>query len=304
MLRPPQSDIDKSVMLSAIYKQYDKPIVFLPNYGEFGGVIDKLIKIVHFSTASDKIVCCKKGEEAYYPSVSKFFYDWSYDIIDDEHKWGFFSKKRYTYNDNEKRNNHKYAFYKKMVGLDVEKIKSHFGGGYEYIHLWNFNQYDWTWTKEYSHKYQFELTPLVENDLCADIIISPRNKKCRPDNNFGEWDKFIEIIKKRGFKIGLIGSKSSSSLIKDCDCFSWKYEDNASACIEMLKKCKLYVGLDTGTSHLASFMNVPMIVFQANRPNSSSTWIMRKMTKNYFCDLGHNVSVDTVIKKVLEYLES
>jgi len=61
----PESDIDNSNLLKALFHKSDLPTVFLPNYGEFGSTIFKLIKLVHFYDAPEKIVCCQKGEEGY-----------------------------------------------------------------------------------------------------------------------------------------------------------------------------------------------------------------------------------------------
>ena len=91
----PQSDIDQSLFLTFLYKGSDRPVVFMPNYGEFGNTIDKTIKMVHFFQAPQKIVCCQPGEEAYYPSADAFYYDWTYDLVDDIHRWGTFTKKVY-----------------------------------------------------------------------------------------------------------------------------------------------------------------------------------------------------------------
>lgn len=298
-----KEQIASSPFLSIMYKKYNKPVVFLPNYGEFGPVMGKIISIVHFCNAPKKIVCCKPGEEAYYPSAS-YYYDWIYDLVDDEHKWGSFTKRKLVYKGREKRVNLKYGEYKQRAADDCDRIKKYFGPDYEYIPPWSFDVLDWAWTQDYSHLFRFELKPLVEKQLNVDVVISPRNKKARPDNNFDQWPIFVKALSENGFSVGLVGSKESSHLVDGYKYASWENEDNASACIELIKKCKLFVGLDTGTSHLAAFISVPMIVFQGNTPKHSSTWIIQKMNANTFLDMGCDVKVETLIEKTLGYLKN
>jgi len=295
--------IEKSPFMSLMYNGSDKPTVFMPNYGEFGQIIDKVIKVVHFFEAPEKIICCKPGEEAYYPSGDDFYYDWTYDLIDDVHKWGSFTKRKYWKEYKVRAQNEKYSYYKKYAGQEAQRIREHFGNKYNFVDLWVFNQRDMMWTTNYSHLFHFELKPRKQiPGLYADVIISPRNKQCRADNNF-DWTEFCNVMTSAGYKIGCVGAKETSQNITNSSANSWDYDDSASAAIQLLRDCKLYVGLDTGPSHLASFMSVPMIVFQHNNPTDSSHWIMEKMTRNWFLDLGKHVTDTKIIyQKALELL--
>jgi len=300
----PPEDILKSPFLSLMYKGSDKPTIFMPNYGEFGQIIDKVIKVVHFFEAPTKIICCKPGEEAYYPSANDFYYDWTYDLVDDIHKWGSFTKAKYWKEYRLRARNEKYTYYKQTADKEVQRIREHFGDKYNFVDLRIFNQKDMTWTIDYSHLFRFELKPLEEiKGLYADIIISPRNKKCRADNNF-DWTEFCNVLVSSGHTIGCVGAEDTSQKLLNSAKNSWDYEDNASAAIQLLRDCKLYVGLDTAPSHLASFVSVPMIVFQHNNPLDSSTWIMKKMSRNWFLDLGKHVTDTTIIyKEALKFLK-
>src|SRR5665213_2038721 len=60
----------------------DQPCLFLPHLGEFGHKIMTGIRIVHWHKASEKIVCCKPGEEVLYPSATQFVTDWKSPITD------------------------------------------------------------------------------------------------------------------------------------------------------------------------------------------------------------------------------
>jgi ADP-heptose:LPS heptosyltransferase len=45
---------------------------------------------------------------------------------------------------------------------------------------------------------------------------------------------------------------------------SWENGDDASSAIEMLKNCKLYIGFDSGATHLASFLGTNTFAFRHN----------------------------------------
>ena len=66
----------------------DRPILVLPYYGEFGHFVNSFIRQVHYLHAPAKIVCCRPGEEVYFPSATGFHYDWS-DPFDPEQKVGY-----------------------------------------------------------------------------------------------------------------------------------------------------------------------------------------------------------------------
>ena len=285
-----ESEIEKSSILKIIFTKFDRPVVFLPNYGEFGSTVVKLIKIVHFVNAPKKIVCCKKGEECYFPNANEFFYEWD-DFVEDEHKWGFFTKK-----------SPRHSTYKKMLSKDFEKIKNHFGDQCHYIHLWKFN-IDKIFNK-YHHYFTFKLCPKIKNNISADVIISPRNKMSRKENNFLQWEQIISELNKKSYTVGCVGSKDQSITLKNNYINSWDYEDNSSAVIELLSNCKLYLGLDTGVSHLAAFMSVPMIVFSHSNQKHYLTNFMKEINKNYFKDLGKNIkNTEIIIEKTLNFLE-
>ncbi len=289
----PELDINNSGILKLMEEGSKHPTVFLPNYGEFGSTIHKLIKMVYFYDCPEKIICCKKGEEAYYPNASGFCYDWQ-DFVEERHKWGFFTKKKLA-------GSEKYKEYQKLFNKDFSNIKQIFGEKYNYIQLWMFN-IDHIFNK-HSHRFVFDLLPKIKNNIYADVIISPRDRKSREENNFQRWEKIIKELNCNGYSVGCVGSKNQSMRIENSSVNSWDYEDNANAVIELLSNCKLYLGLDTGVSHLASFMSVPMIVFSHSNQKHYFTYFMRDINKNYFLDLGKNAKNDDIIvESVLKFL--
>ncbi len=290
----PEDALEKSLTLRTMSNRSIKPTIFLPNYGEFGSTVHKLIKMVHFHTSPEKIVCCKKGDEALFPSANKFYYDWE-DCVEDVHRWGFFTKKRL-----QGRKNHRYREYQNLIALDFEKIKQAFGQDCNYIHLWKYNHDNYF--QDYAHHFRVKLTPIIAQDIKADIIISPRDRKGRPENNFLKWDRLINVFNRNGYSVGCVGSEEQSLKLNSSYVNSWDYEDNSSAVIELLGNCKLYLGLDTGVSHLASMMSAPMIVFSHSNQRHYLTKFMKQSTTNYFLDLGKNVqNVDVITNSVMKF---
>lgn len=289
----PKEDIDKSPILSCMLEPESNPVVFLPNHGEFGATIDKLIKIVSYKQSPHKVVCCKKGEESLFPDANEFYYDWD-DFVEDEYKWGLFAQPR-----KKNPNRHKH---KENLSLEFEKIKKHFGDKFAYIHMWPFSRDD-VFSK-YSHLFRVELKSKLNEIKKVNVVISPRLRSSRPENNFLGWDYVCKRLKDKGYSIGCVGSANGSMKIKESSINSWDYGDNSSACISMLKNCDLYLGLDTGVSHLASMISCPIIVFSHANQKYYLTSFMKNLTTNYFKDLGKNVAnVDYIVNEVVSFLE-
>jgi len=287
----PKDDIDKSPILSCILEPPCDNVIFLPNHGEFGATIDKVIKVVSYKQSLHKIVCCKEGEESLYPDANEFYYDWE-DFVEDEYKWGLFAQPR--------RKNPRRHIHKDMLNTEFEKIKKRFGDNFKYVHMWPFSRDD-VFSK-YSHLFRVELKSKLDKKV--NVVISPRFRKSRPENNFLGWDYVCKKIKEKGYSIGCVGSESGSIKIEESSMNSWDYTDNSSACVSMLNNCDLYLGLDTGVSHLASMLSCPMIVFSHANQRHYLTSFMKNLTTNYFKDLGKNVvNIDYIISEVVSFLE-
>lgn len=292
-----KNEIAQCPILKFMEQGSDKTTVFLPNYGEFGSTIHKLIKLVYFFDCPRKIVCCRKGEEAYFPNADDFFYDWE-SFVEEKYKWGFFTKKRLTGIGK----NHRYREYQNLLTQDVNNIKNVLGENLNYIPLWTLKKTPIF--EKYHRHFTFDLKPIKEQGAKADIIISPRNRSSRQENNFLEWDKIISVLNERGYSVGCVGSKNQSLHLPQSRANSWEYADNASAVIELLSSCKLYLGLDTGVSHLAAFMSIPMIVFSHSSQSHYLTSYMAEINKNYFLDLGKRVKdISIITENVLNFLK-
>lgn len=289
----PLEDVENSLVLSTIFNNSEKPTIFLPYHGEFGAVIERLIKIVDFHKSKRKIVCVRKGDELYFPSANGFYYDWN-DFVPDRYRRGFHWG-RCPKNEKKKM--------QQLLHEEFEKIKNLFGTEEEvnYVHLWKFDN-DHVYSK-YSKHFRVDLDYKEEYDINVDVVISPRLRNSRPENNYNHWEDIVNSLNKEGFSVGAIGSESASQRLTGV-VNSWDFENNSNAIIQMLKTCKLYIGLDTGVTHLASMLSIPMIVFSHANQKWYLTYYAKDLTTNYFIDMGKKITnYQKVVQEAMRFLK-
>jgi hypothetical protein len=72
--------------------------------------------------------------------------------------------------------------------------------------------------------------------------------------------------------VGVAGSESTCFAL-EADAYAWHHPDGPTAgCVDMLTSCRMYLGPDTGVSHLAALMDTPQVVFgfwDQNNPNQT-----------------------------------
>src|SRR5262245_10883053 len=61
--------------------------IFLPWLGEFGVMLLRWVRYVHWHPAACKVVCCRTGQEPLFPSAASFIYDWP-DLLSDADRVG------------------------------------------------------------------------------------------------------------------------------------------------------------------------------------------------------------------------
>ena len=224
----------------------DKPIIFLPDAGaEFGLRILAGIRLVYFHLSKNKIVCCRKSEICLYPKC-KHFTEWI-DPISDCHvnggnyndiKWKEILKKFPDY------------YPLKSIGWkDVLNLKK------ELILI------------EPNIKIPF--TP-NKKGLKVKVVIGTRARKHDEWKNWSHWQKIGDKLKKNNISYAVVGSENGSCEIKGMDYIS----KNTDEVIELMQNADLFIGTDSGTSHLACEIGCKMIVFRNNERN---TWY-----KNFF----------------------
>lgn len=221
-----------------------RPCVFLPFLGEIGWLIMWHMRLVHFSKAARKIVCCHRGQECLFPTADEFFYDWQ-DPVDDTERAGTDRIER-KWPEIQDRFPGVAPIAAGGLTMDEELIPVH-------------------------PEQRIPLKPRITRGLKVDVCIGVRNRGFLPDKNYPHWPRVAAELAARGLTFAVIGSQASSYPLDGMACMSGDYGD-WDAAIELLQNCRLFVGTDSGGAHLASVANsCPMIVQQVPDPASGTT---------------------------------
>lgn len=230
----------------------DTPHLFLPFCGEFGHLILSHIRLVQFHQAKTKIVCAQHGEESLYPDATAFDYEWVNPIPDaqragtirpfdwPEMKWSAITAR------------HPNAI-PVPSGLSITQEK---------ITLYP--------------ERRIPFTP-KRRGITADVCLGVRVRDFCTERNFPaqHWQAIADALTEAGITFGVVGKRPTSF---DLDGQAWHTEGDCDAAIEAVENCRLWVGTDTGTSHLASTIGGrPMIIF---REDEASNFVDLMKAKN------------------------
>jgi hypothetical protein len=207
--------------------------LFLPFLGEIGWLVMWFMRLVHFSEASRKIVCCRRGQECLFPAADEFFYDWV-DPVDDATRSGSDRNRR-----------------------DWPHILGRFPGA---VPVASGNlQFDEELVPV-RPGFRIPIRPYQVRGLKADVCIGTRNRKFCPDKNYPHWPQIARTLQSCGLTFAVIGSRESSIPLDGMACMSGDFGD-FDAAIELLQNCRLFIGTDSGGAHLASAANgCPLVV--------------------------------------------
>jgi FkbM family methyltransferase len=203
--------------------------LFLPFIGEFGHEIMSHIRMVHFHKASEKIVCCRPGNEVLYPSADGFFTDWTNPIPDSL-----------------------IAGTGRSNPPDWADIIAQFPG-YRPIGAGNL-----TTTQELFEVCPGQRIPFAppRTGLQADVLFGVRNRKFCPEKNWPHWKEVAAAVEAAGYTWAVIGDPMTSHAMEGHE------PKSGQDAVELMQNCRLYVGSDTGSAHLAAAVGCEMIVFR------------------------------------------
>jgi hypothetical protein len=217
--------------------------VYLPFIGEFGWYILLFVKKFNADHHNDKMICCKKGHECLFPTAKHFFYDWQ--DVDDNLKAGV--------------SDHKLEFIvKQKIMIDNSKVNPFVKNQYktieEFVYL---SDCGWHNKNNFSDSV-FIPKPKYNNNLNVDVVICPRNRQVDSYRNWKQenWQLIIDGLKKRGYRVGLCGSKNSSFDLNNLDHKSYDYVDVDSD-VEMMLSAKLVIGQESGLQYLSFLCERP-----------------------------------------------
>jgi hypothetical protein len=190
------------------------------------------IRIVHWTNASEKIVCCRQGEQVLYPSATRFDLEWD-DPVKDLVRIGT----RCNFNLDWK---HIEASYPTHTPIESGNLSP----AQELIAI--------------RPKERIPFKPHIRG-LKADIVLGVRQRAFAPEKNWSHWHELGRALRAEGLTYAVIGDRSTSFDIEGMQCHSADYDTDAA--IELLQQCKCYLGTDSGGSHIAASVGADMVVF-------------------------------------------
>jgi len=236
-------------------------VVLLPWLGEFGWMVIKHLRYVHHYPAARKIVCAAPGHECLYPSADEFFTDWE-NPIPDGRRW----------NDTDwKDSGAKSRFYDSLVPRLAERYPGH-----EVVAP----RYPCHWHASDAPGYKF--CPVAASRLPAmDVVIAPRKRSFDEPRNWPYWETLVSALRSDGLHVGIAGRADTSYDI-DADGYAWDHPDGDTAgTVDLLSRCRLYVGGDSGITHLACLMDASVLVLTGPATHPLVE-LMRRANKGMF----------------------
>lgn len=227
-------------LLSRLDEGAGQPCLFLPFVSEFGHEIMTHIRIVHFNRAARKVVCCRPGNEVLYPSADEHVTDWT-DPLTDVERATALSSDLGDFSDVIARYPGHHVV--KSGGLDRDQA------------LWSINPTE-----------RIPFRPKVRG-LSVDVLLGVRHRQLAPDRNWHHWQAIGEALTANGYTFAVVGSRETSFDVAGQVLHTGDHDTDAT--IELMRNCALWVGSDTGSSHLASTVGCRMLLIHP-RPVASS----------------------------------
>ncbi len=223
----------------------------MPHYGEFGWFIIRYIRLVDYIDSPEKIVCCNKKEEVFFPTASGFYYDWKNPIID-------LKRKGYRDYNNEEKN--------KLITKLLSKYPDYIildPGVSVHPKVFNIDkniQNDENFFKWLYNNVVFDLK-YKKIGIKTDITIAARdrNRSKRREVPLKIWESIEKLLIKKKLNFSVIGKKETSYKLKNAKYNSWNFLNYNDASIELIKSSKLFISMDSGPAHLSKFLNKKMV---------------------------------------------
>jgi hypothetical protein len=233
------TQIEIGSMLTRLAVGAGRPCLFLPFVGEFGHEVMTHIRLVHFHQASEKVVCCRPGHEVLYPSATSFVIDWQ-DPVNDLHRIATMRHKAIAW------------------PVIIDQYPNH-----QVIAAGGLTREQELYCIEPAVRIPFR--PRVRN-LKVDVVLGVRQRQFAPIRNWTHWKAVANGLRDAGLTFAVMGNRATSFDLDGQSLHTGDYDTDLA--IELLKSCKLYVGTDSGGSHLASTIGASMLVFRETASGS------------------------------------
>lgn len=254
---------------------FDKNVIVLLHYGEFGWFIIRHILLFHIVSSAKKVICCKRGEESFFPDADDFFYDF-------EDAWEYADKRGYKDLAKDKidiisKIKMRYSNYKILdFGFSTINDVFHFDSEIKKIEPFIYeNLYDIL-----STNVDFDLTPKL-NYIKTDVVFGARKRKNAVTRNWKYWKGLGLLVNMESLTFSVVGLRDTTFNVERSKYYSWEFKNSNDAAIELIKNCKLFIGSDTGTAHLAAFLKKPIIIVSRINNKSSLLPLILKRSKKY-----------------------
>lgn len=217
--------------------------IILPWLGEFGWLILRHARYVQWHPARDKIVCCESDHKCLFPSASHYICDWQNPIPENERwegtRWGDRGARDRYYAELRLR------FEREFPGDEVVAPT-----------------YECHWHTSDAPGYTFY--PQARTCLPrVDVVLGARNRAFDATRNWAHWQRLAARLQSQGLTVGVVGRRETSYNVV-ADTYAWEHPDGDTAgSVDLLSRCALYLGVDSGLSHLAALMQTPMLVLQS-----------------------------------------
>ena len=209
----------------------DKTVVFLPWRGEFGQMLMHYVRWVNQQLTgcdSEKVVCCRRGDEALFPLADEYYYGWD-QVPDKEKKTSLLKSK----------DNIDY-----LEGLKGELVEA-YGEDVDFILPPKRTNVD--------PECSFKPSPKTVMDCPnIDVLVCPRYREHGKHRNYQHWEEVVHKLQDQGLTVALAGMRQTSVDVHSVPEYlkSWNY-DSLDSVLHMMNASKLVLATDAGLAHLA-----------------------------------------------------
>lgn len=208
--------------------------LFLPYIGEFGHMVMSHLRLVQWHKAAVKIVCCRRGEEVLYPAADEFFTDWV-NPIPDEKRVQLGDPRRWP-----------------EIEEKYPDVRAIFSGGFSR-------------TEQRMVFHPGERIPFRPQlrGLKVDVCIGTRFRQIGQERNWFHWQRVADALTAEGLTFAVIGTRPTAPDLKGQKYHTGDFDTDAA--IELMQNCSLYLGTDSGNTHLASAVGAEVLVIKGHR---------------------------------------
>jgi ADP-heptose:LPS heptosyltransferase len=98
------------------------------------------------------------------------------------------------------------------------------------------------------------------------VVIGLRYRALFAERNWTHWQTVADALVARGISFACIGARPTTLDLAGQACHSADYDTDAT--IELVQNARLYLGTDTGISHLVSTIGADMLLFRETASGS------------------------------------